>query len=349
MMKGSERKCGRMRKILIWLLCAGLLAGCTGSGNRQTVFQATYLDVFDTVTVISGRADSRAEFTAAAEEIHGNLMELHRLFDIYQDYEGLSNLKTVNDNAGIKPVAVDERILTLLSDCKAYDALTGHRVNAAMGSVLALWHDAREAARTDPAQAALPDDAALKEAARHRDWAQVILDEEAGTVFLADPEMRLDVGAVAKGWATEAAAQSAPEGFLLSVGGNVRATGAKDGKGTGWVVGVANPDGGDYLRKVAVTSESVVTSGDYQRYFTVDGVRYCHIIDPDTLYPGTRWRAVTVVCRDSGLADALSTGLFLLSREEGEALLTRCGGEALWVAPDGEIYTTPGFDAYIVN
>ena len=87
----------------------------------------------------------------------------------------------------------------------------------------------------------------------------------------------------------------------------------------------------------------MVSSGDYQRYFTVDGVRYHHIIDPDTLRPGGLWRAVTVVCADSGLADGLSTALFLLPREEGEELALRCGAQAMWVALDGELSYTGGF------
>jgi thiamine biosynthesis lipoprotein len=91
----------------------------------------------------------------------------------------------------------------------------------------------------------------------------------------------------------------------------------------------------------------VVTSGDYQRCYMVDGKIYHHIIDPDTLYPGTHWRSVTIVCDDSGLADALSTALFLLPYEEGLALAERCGAEALWVNEAGEKFYTPGFDELI--
>ena len=149
---------------------------------------------------------------------------------------------------------------------------------------------------------------------------------------------------MAKGYAVERVCQNAPEGLLLSVGGNVPATGPTPG-GEPWVVGVQAPDGGKeaYLHTLYVSNSSVVSSGDYQRYYTVDGVRYHHIIDPDTRYPGTRWRAVTVLCADSGLADGLSTALFLLSQEEGEALARQCGAEALWVAADGTLSYTDGF------
>ena len=86
-----------------------------------------------------------------------------------------------------------------------------------------------------------------------------------------------------------------------------------------------------------------MTSGDYQRYYYVDGVKYHHIIDPETLYPATLWRAVTVVCEDSGLADALSTSLFTMTQDEGQALLDEFGAEALWVAATGSCCTARAF------
>ena len=92
---------------------------------------------------------------------------------------------------------------------------------------------------------------------------------------------------------------------------------------------------------------SLVTSGSYQRYYVVDGKRYHHIIDPDTLYPGKLWRAVTVVCPDSGLADALSTALFLLPMDAGQRLLDRCESFAMWVDADGNMYYSTGFQDLI--
>ena len=328
-------------------LCLALTA-CTGAAPEEKQYTATFLTLFDTVTTILGRAESQEAFSETAQEIHDELLEYHQLFDIYNDYEGLNNLKTINDNAGLAPVQVDSRILDLLEDCKAYSELTGGRVNVALGRVLALWHTAREDGINAPQSAYLPDEAALKEAAKHCSLDGVILDREASTVYLADPELRLDVGAVAKGWSAQRVAESAPRGLLISVGGNVCATGTKDDQGTAWVVGVQNPDGGEqYLHTLAITSGSVVTSGDYQRAYMVDGKLYHHIIDPDTLYPGTYWRSVTIVCQDSGLADALSTALFLLPREEGQKLLEKAGAEALWVDAQGQLYYSPGFETLI--
>ena len=324
-----------------------LLCGCTGAGEEQKQYSATFLTVFDTVTTILGRDSSEAAFTEKAQAVHDELLRYHQLFDIYNEYEGLNNLKTVNDHPG-EAVSVDKAIVDMLLDCKAYYELTGGRVNAAMGSVLRLWHEAREDGLNDFANAYLPDGEALAQAAEHADWDDVLIDEEHLTVTIADPGLRLDVGAIAKGWSVQRAAETVPEGLLISVGGNVCATGPKDSTGTPWVVGVQDPDGGEnYLHTLYLTKGSMVTSGDYQRAYMVNGELYHHIIDPDTLYPGSLWRAVTVVCPDSGLADALSTALFLLPMEEGQKLLDACESTAMWVDAEGNMYYSTGFEELI--
>ena len=335
------------KRIFPLLLAVLLLTGCSVPGQpaRQR-YTATFLDVFDTVTTIVGFAESEDAFTQQTQAIHDELLRYHQLFDIYNPYEGVFNLKDVNDAAGGEPVKVDPVIIQLLKSCKEYYQLTGGKVNAAMGSVLRLWHDARSDAYDNPLNAYLPDQAKLEEAAKHTDFDKVILDEANSTVCITDPAVQLDVGAIAKGWATQRVAENAPAGLLISVGGNVCATGPKEG-GAAWVVGIQNPDGGDYLHTVYVEKGCVVTSGDYQRCFAVDGKLYHHIIDPVTLYPGELWTSVTVVCGDSGLADMLSTSLFLLDRESGQALLNEFGAEALWVDASENQYFSPGFNYLI--
>ena len=338
-----------MKRILALALCILLLTGCTGPKEpEKKQYTATFLTLFDTVTSIVGRADSEEAHMAVAQAIHDELLIYHQLFDIYNDYEGINNLKTVNDNAGAAPVVVDRAIIDLLLSCKEYYGLSGGLVNVAMGSVLVLWHEARNDGLDDMANAYLPDSEKLAAAAEHMDFSQVVIDEAASTVFISDPEMRLDVGAVAKGWSAQRIAETAPAGLLISVGGNVIATGPKDENGTPWRVGVQNPDGGEsYLHTLNITGGSGVTSGDYQRCYLVDGKLYHHIIDPETLYPSEYWRSVTILCEDSGLADALSTALFLLPYEEGLALAEKCGAQAMWVNEAGEQFYTPGFAEYI--
>ena len=133
--------------------------------------------------------------------------------------------------------------------------------------------------------------------------------------------------------------------MLISVGGNVAATQPKP-DGSSWIVGLQDPDGSDgsYKNKVSLKTGAVVTSGDYQRYYVVDDVEYHHIIDPETLMPGRYWRAVSVITSDSGVADALSTALFLMDREKGQKLLDSYGAYALWTAVDGTEYQSEGYE-----
>ena len=335
----------------IVLLLSILMSGCAGQeAPEKKKYNATFLTLFDTVTSIVGYAEDEETFRTMTQNVHDELLVYHQLFDIYNDYEGIDNLKTVNDSAGIAPVTVDRKIIDLLLDCKAYYELTGGKVNVAMGSVLHLWHVARNDGLNDPANAKLPSEEKLKEASLHTDFSCVEIDEAASTVFISDPAVRLDVGAIAKGWSVQQVAETAPEGLLISVGGNVCATGLKDESGSQWVVGVQDPDLGDsYLHTLYLGKESLVTSGDYQRNFAVDGKLYHHIIDPETLYPSAYWRSVTILCEDSGLADALSTALFLLPREEGQKLLDSCDAMAMWVDGERNVFYSPGFEKRIRN
>jgi len=331
------------RSASILLVLCLLLSGCAWKTEPKK-FESSYFTAFDTYTTITGYADTQQEWDSIADGLYAALWEYHQLFDIYNEYDSIPNLKTVNDNAGIAPVQVDQRIIALLLDCQAYHEVTDGLVNAAMGSVLRLWHDARSAGLEDPNHAHLPDAAALAEAAKHTDWSNIIIDTEKATVYLADPDMSLDVGAIAKGWAAQRVAEVAPVGVLLNVGGNVCATGAKPDGGT-WNIGVQDPDNASgYLDTCKIETGAMVTSGDYQRFYTVDGKQYHHIIDPRTGYPAVYWRSVTILCSNSGIADMLSTALFLLPLEEGTALLKLYSAEAMWVDSQGNIHKSEGFD-----
>ncbi len=343
----------RILCVLLSLLLAGGLVGCAPFSSAPKRSQ-TYLDVFDTVTEITAYGVGEEQFRSDVKKLHDELTAYHRLYDIYNTYPDVTNLKTVNAAAGGAPVKADDRILDLLEfGIDAYDRTDG-RVNILFGAVLSLWHDARTEGVADPARAALPTQAKLIEAGTHVSIDTLVIDRAAGTVRLTDPAARIDVGAIAKGYAVERVARYAQETLgwtsaLINVGGNVRAIGGKggDNSDTPFTIGVQNPDTSSaktYLTTVNVADRSVVTSGDYQRYYTVDGQNYCHIIDPATLYPATHVRAVTVVCEDSGLADMLSTALFCLPAEQGKALLKKTpNAHAVWVLADGSLQYSDGF------
>lgn len=338
------------RRVSFLLAVILFLSGCgqTQQETEKKQYTATFLTLFDTVTTIVGKAENEESFQQEAQAIHDQLQEYHQLFDIYQEYEGIANLKTINDKAGIEPVKVDSRIITLLQDCRKIYEVTEGKVNVAMGSVLALWHEARDYGRNNPKEAKLPDKEELDEAAQHVDFEKIIIDEKNSTVYIEDSRIRLDVGAIAKGWSVQQVAEKTREGLLLSVGGNVCATGPKDEKGNPWVVGVENPEGkGDYLHTLYLTKGSIITSGDYQRTYQVEGKMYHHIIDAQTLFPADYWRSVTVLCDDSGIGDALSTALFVMSKEKGQQLLEEYDAEAMWVDGEGKIYYSPGFKKQI--
>jgi thiamine biosynthesis lipoprotein len=206
----------------------------------------------------------------------------------------------------------------------------------------------------DPDNAYLPSMEELQAAAKHTSIEDVVIDEAASTVYLKDPAMSLDVGAVGKGYAVEQVCRLAEQqGFtsgLVSIGGNVRAIGSK-GKNQPWDVGIQNPDkesANTYLNVVNLSGMSLVSSGGYERYYTVNGKDYNHIIDPQTLYPAEYFRDVTILCQDSGLADALSTAIFTMPFDEGLALIESLPGvEALWVLPSGELKYSSHFKDYV--
>ena len=332
----------------------------TAAKENQTRYNTIFYDVFDTVTQVIAYCESEEEFTKQMEALHADLISYNQLYDIYNDYDGVVNVKTINDNAGKAPVQVDDRILSMLELARQMYDTTNGKLNVAMGSVLNIWHNYREAAESHQNEAdnTLPTQEELEAAAQHCDINNVVIDEQAKTVYLADPEMSLDVGSVGKGYAVEMVCQAAQArgltSALVSVGGNLRAIGKKP-DGSQWTGGVENPWNAsevyttDSLFGAAINMSdmALVTSGDYQRYFVVDGKRYHHLIDPDTLWPAAYFNSVTVLCPDSGMADCLTTGLFCMPLEEGQKLVESLDGvEAMWCTPDQQAVASSGWESH---
>ncbi|MDD3251487.1 MAG: FAD:protein FMN transferase [Lachnospiraceae bacterium] len=337
------------------VLCGGL-SGCSGKEKPLEAFDVQYMDYFDTFTTVTIYAEDQKQFDGYTEILQENLEYYHRLFDIYNNYDDMNNIKTINDNAGITPVQVDQEILDLLEFARSEYQVTGGKMNVAMGSVLSIWHDYREMASENPELAQVPPMNELVEADKYTDIGQLQVDETASTVYLPVREMKLDVGAIAKGYATQRITDKLREAgvtsALLNVGGNVETIG-KRGDGKDWKVGVQNPDTSsnqNYLNVVKLDDLALVTSGTYQRFYEVDGVRYHHIINPDTLMPWNEYGSVTILCRDGGRADALSTAVFNMKLEDGKKLIESLEGvEAIWVLPDGTEVQSSGVKAFLVE
>ena len=178
--------------LLAAALSLSLLAGC-GSTSGSTAssaadgpqrYSTVFYDVFDTVTQVIAYCDSEEEFTAQMDALHADLVEYNQLYDIYNDYDGVTNIKTINDNAGIAPVTVDDKILGMLELAQTMYDTTGGKLNIALGSVLNIWHNYREAALADDNDSnnQLPTQEELDAAAQHCDIANLIIDEDAKTV-----------------------------------------------------------------------------------------------------------------------------------------------------------------------
>ena len=344
-----------MKKLAACLAIVLLLALALLPANAQmSKYSNVYLDTFDTVIQLIGYAESEEVFAQQSELVHQMYLHLHKLFDTYNSYEdeGIVSIYTLNERAAKEPVKVDPILFALLTYCKSNYALCESQVNVAMGSVLSIWHAYREAGLENPEAAQLPPMDMLTAAAAHTNIDDLILDSENMTVYFADPEMKLDVGATAKGYATEVVAKMLESGpltsFLISAGGNVRAGAAPQDGRKAWGVGIQDPDGAvfglsDYVEVLYIAGLSVVTSGDYQRFYTVDGENYHHLIDPDTLMPSKEFRSVSIITEDSGFADMLSTATFLMPYEQSRAFIESLEGvDAIWLFPDGTIEMTEG-------
>jgi thiamine biosynthesis lipoprotein len=325
-----------------------------GNGNPKPRQAENYV-YFDTVSqVITYAGDSSEVFEKNYDEVFEILSKYHKLFDIYNEYSGVTNLSTLNKNAGGEAMKVEPELVDFLLYAKELYTITDGEMNIMLGSVLRLWHDARTTAIGNPSKAYIPSAEALAEANLHTDISLLEIDIENSTVRITDPEASIDVGALGKGYATELAAKhleaKGVTSYVLNIGGNIRILGHKP-DGTVWKTGVTNPRGDGYVKYINIANISCVTSGDYERYYTVDGVRYHHIIDKDTLMPSDYFSSITVLTADSGLADALSTALFSMSLDDGKAFLSGLDieVEVLWIDKEGNQYTTEGFERYAMD
>lgn len=389
--------------VVLSMLLPYALTGCD-KPVKLTSFKSQTFGRFDTVTKIIGYEANESDFREVNSKVLDLLLEYHKLFDIYNEYDGINNLCTVNKlvDGSHQVVKVDRKIIDMLLYAKEMHALTGGKMNVAMGSVLSIWHDYRTDGLDDPSNSHIPPMELLTEAAKHTDINDIIIDEENSTVWLSDPEMRLDVGAFAKGYAVEMAARFLEEmgktGYVVDVGGNIRTVGKK-ADGNKWKTGVENPTEDPdlpYVEYIALEREAIVTSGSYQRYYSVvvaarcskcewtydqsEGIpqqgvepgsapstlksenkcplcdarlrrtskRFHHIIDAETLMPAEKGMlSVSVICKDSGMGDGLSTALFCMSIEEGIEFINSLDGvEAMWVAEDETKYYSDGFSKY---
>ena len=311
----------------------------------------TYYNLFDSFVTISSYAeDSSEQFSSNCSLVYKKLQYFNKLFDIYNSYEDIINLCDVNKSAGKSPVKVDSDLIEFIDFSIKICKKTDMEINVAMGSVLGLWHDAREMSNEGKTPE-IPSQNTLNNAFSHSNIDSIQIDRENSTIFISDSYTRIDVGAIAKGYAAEKCADSlrarGVTGYILNLGGNIAAIGTKK-NGEEWVTGITNPDRSSnesFAARINISDTSCVTSGNYERYFSFNGKVYHHIIDKDTLNPASYFSSVTVICKNSAIADALSTALFCMSIDEGRELIKRFDYvEVIWIDNDGTITKTEGVE-----
>ena len=288
---------------------------------------------FDTFCRLDAYVSSEDEFNTYYNTMVDDFRYYHELFDIYNNYDGVNNIKTINDNAGKKAIEVDQNIIDLINLAKEISELSDGAFDITSGSLLKVWHNYRDEGKdlnNDGYYGNTPSIEELEAAVSYRGYDHIIVDDDNNTVYIDDENISLDVGGIGKGYAVEKVAQHLESIGLkygsVNGGGNQRIVNTKP-DGSGFNVGIQNPRG-ENSSIIAVlknqSNKAVVTSGDYQNYYIAkDNIVYSHIIDPSTLFPANHYYSVTIAIDDSGLADCLSTALFVLDYNEGLSLIEK--------------------------
>ncbi len=297
----------------------------------------------DTVISLTVYSDRESEAKAAMDEAEKEFFRINALCD---RFSAESDLGKINKNAGVQPVKVSDDVFLMITHALDWAERTGGAFDIAVGPLMDLWNFGKE--NNSP-----PDDEKINGARANCSYKNVMVDSGDKTVFLTQKGMILDLGGIAKGYATDRAAsllhEAGVESAIINAGGNVYTIGHKP-DGAAFRVGVQNPrDSQGILGVIGLSDQAAVSSGDYQRYYIYNGVRYHHILDPKTGYPARGLIATTVIGGSAETADVLSTAFFVLGAEKGLEMaqsLSEIDG-ALFVTEDKKISATSGISIEI--
>ena len=263
-----------------------------------------------------------------------------------------SDISLINKNAGIKPVQVHDDVYYVLEIAKYYANLSNGAYDPTIGPLVELWDVNDKEIERDT----IPSDADIKKALELVDYNDLELMEN-NYVYLKREGMKLDLGGVAKGYAADEVKkifkENGVESAIIDLGGNIYVMGDK-GEGNPWRIGITNPfePTGRFTGLLELIDSSVITSGDYERYFIYEGKKYHHILDSKTGYPSDSGiRGVSIVSEKGIDGDALSTTLFVLGLDKGLELVDKLEGiEAIFITSDKEVIVTDGLkDKFIMD
>ncbi|MBT8195773.1 MAG: FAD:protein FMN transferase [Bacteroidia bacterium] len=250
--------------------------------------------------------------------------EAKRIENKISSWNPQSETSKINMLAGIEPVQVSSELFELINRCKNVSELSQGAFDITYGSFNNdLW-------KFNTNMKSLPDSALAEQAVEKINYRNVILNEEDSTVYLKDKETRIGFGAIGKGYAAEKIKQllmsEGVKSGIVNAGGDLAVWG-KQINGEEWTIAIANPD----LKHSAysflkISNTSVVTSGNYEKYAIIDGVKYSHIINPKTGLPISGVKSVTVICNNTELADALATAVYVMGINPGIDLIEQLEG-----------------------
>lgn len=266
--------------------------------------------------------------------------EMTRLSDMMNHYNPDSVVSALNNAAGKRPVAVPPELVQVLKMARTVSARSHGAFDITIGSLTG-W-------RFDPEHPQMPTPAQIKAQLPKVNYRDVILDESAGTAFLKQPGMRIDLGGIAKHYILDAGMkvlrQNGVEHAMLNGGGDVETVGTIQGHP--WRVGIRDPRAPEKLLAVIeLTRGFVVSSGDYERYFIRNGQRYHHILDPRTGYPTQGPHGVTLVAEELEQVNGLGAAIMVLGTAPGRELIGQTPGlDGLIVDHDGSLWVSPGLE-----
>ncbi len=338
-----------IKKIIISILCVMCvllpLQACkenpTDVDSQKN--QVTYTEYFDTTATFTADA-SQKDFEAMCDIVSSNLSEYHKLLNVYETYEGVINLKVINDVAPVK-VEASKKLIDFLDWAIEAHHITDGYTSITAGAITELWHENRNMQEIYNTAPVPPTEGELLEAKNHIDIDSLVIDKEACTVYLSDPAAALDATYLAKGYVADVIYDELiAEGytnFIISIGGISKVSGTnKNAK-------IAHPDNAEEpLCTIEITDTSLVTNETYKNFFLY-GTTKCHtIINPFTAMPEQTFVSVSVLCESAALADALSNALFSMTAEEGSQLVNYIGDvEVVWMYDDADrtVEFTPAF------